>query len=92
MGMWTYPRAMDTTPAGSAAPATPAHLLPESCYVCGGADHGNTYDRTGKGHNFWANAAAAAYFHLEDQRPLRVVYSSGEDTAEGHYVATTRGR
>lgn len=43
----------------------PRHLLPQSCYVCGGDPHP---DQGPKGHNYWSNADAEAYFAAEDAR------------------------
>lgn len=43
-------------------PATPAHLAPSACYVCGGAEH-----PPAELHTFWANADAARFFAAEPQ-------------------------
>lgn len=67
----------------------PAHLLPTSCFVCGGGDHGATFTETGKGHNFWSNAEAKAEFAAEDRRTV-ATYSDGTTTPEAHYVAEYR--
>ena len=54
---------MNTTPK-----PVPRHLMPQSCYVCGRDPHGATFTDTGKGHDYWSNADAAAYFAAEDAR------------------------
>lgn len=41
--------------------ATPMHLRPTSCYVCGSAPHADTFTGT-SGHRYWSNADAAAEF------------------------------
>lgn len=79
---------MKTTPRIPAAPTrTPAHLRPENCFVCGGAEHEDTTD-TG-GHRFWSNAAAEAEAREADRRTT-ARYSNGETTPEGAYVAEHR--
>lgn len=45
---------------------TPTHLLPDSCYVCGGAAH--PQPTPGKGHDYWSNADAAAEFKADAAR------------------------
>lgn len=65
---------------------TPAHLLPTSCFICGG-----TEDRHGTGHTFWSNADALAEARDHDRRAT-FTYSTGETTVEGQHVASTRGR
>jgi hypothetical protein len=62
---------------------------PKSCYVCGGAPHGNTFTETGKGHNYWSVADAEAEFAAADAGRT-FAYSSGATTAESQYVATYR--
>lgn len=59
-----------------ALPATPAHLAPAACYVCGGAAHGG-----GHGHIYWSNADA--------ERELAAIPSSDHDPAAA-YVAEHR--
>jgi hypothetical protein len=59
----------------------PAHLRPESCYVCGGTEHPPVEG----GHAYWSNADAAAYFRAED-RGRSVRYSDGTTSPEANYV------
>lgn len=47
--------------------ATPRHLRPTSCYVCGGEQHTDGDPAKG-GHSFWSNADAHAYFTAEDAK------------------------
>lgn len=70
---------------------TPAHLLPESCHVCGHAPHADTWPAKAYGHRYWSNAAARAEFAAE-AAGRTFAYSTGETTVEGQFVATTRGR
>lgn len=66
-----------TTPA-----PTPAHLLPDACYVCGGEPHADA-SKSG-GHNYLSNADAAAYFAAEDRRTRLT------ETVEARYVRQHR--
>lgn len=69
--------------------STPEHLLPDHCYVCGCQNHGDTFTRTGEGHNFCSNADAER--HFKDEAPHQSVrYSSGATTPEAAYVAEYR--
>lgn len=61
---------------------TPTHLLPNSCYVCGGQPHAD-HAATG-GHNYWSNADARAYFRAEDAR------LQPAETPEARYVRQHR--
>lgn len=70
------------------AESQPVHLLPSSCHVCG-AQEGIT-GRPACAHD-WTNAEALADARAHDARTT-VVYSSGETTPEGQFVAETRGR
>jgi hypothetical protein len=44
---------------------TPRHLLPTSCYVCGGDKHSDNRD-----HNYWSNADARREFKSQPQGTL----------------------
>lgn len=57
---------------------------PKTCYVCGGSPHGDTFTETGKGHNYWSEADAEAYFRAEDAKQTHT-YSP-----EAAYVAAYR--
>lgn len=57
---------------------TPTHLLPDHCYVCGGAEHP---DRAPEGHNFWSNRDARTYFRAESKR-----LGDGPTWADGVYA------
>lgn len=59
------------------APAAPAHLQPQACYVCGATEE----NHTGTGHGFWTNAKAAEDFAKEPQ---------GSSDAEARYVQQHR--
>lgn len=61
---------------------TPAHLRPSACYVCGREEHA---DATPRGHRFWSNADASAYFAAEDARLSPRGYNT-----EAAYVAQHR--
>ncbi len=63
--------------------ATPAHLAPQNCFICGGAAHADT------DHNFWSNAAALAKAREHDRRTEHR-YPGGETTPEAAYVAEHR--
>jgi hypothetical protein len=60
------------------AVATPAHLAPEACYVCGQSKHPDG------GHPYWSNADADRHFRAEDAKTrLR-------ETPEARYVRQHR--
>ena len=63
---------------------TPTHLLPDSCYVCGGRPHADQPITPTSGHNYWPNADAAAYFRREDAR------HQPAETPEARYVRQHR--
>lgn len=65
------------------ADATPAHLAPENCYICGAKPHPDG-DPAQDGHHFWSNSDAAADF-AEQDRQNRSTYSP-----EVAYVAEHR--
>ncbi len=63
--------------------ATPAHLAPRNCFVCGAVPHADT------DHTFWSNAAALAAAREEDRRTARH-YPVGETSPASAYVAERR--
>ena len=63
--------------------ATPSHLLPTACYVCG-RDEADEVECSG--HSFWSVADADAYFAAED------ALNGFASTAEERFVLATRGR
>lgn len=63
--------------------ATPAHLHPTACYVCGATRERHNH-RLDEGHAYWSNADAARDFAAEDARLSRPGYQ------EARYVATHR--
>lgn len=69
---------------------TPSHLLPAACFVCGREKH-PAGDPAKYGHTFWSNADARAEFSAADAGRT-FVYSNGETTVEGNYVAEVIGR
>lgn len=65
------------------AMATPAHLAPHHCFVCGAAAHADT------DHTFWSNAAAQAEALEQDRRTVHR-YPGGETSPAAAYVAEHR--
>ncbi|BBX30531.1 hypothetical protein B7435_30195 [Mycolicibacterium peregrinum] len=63
--------------------ATPAHLAPQNCFVCGGAAHADT------DHTFRSNAAALAEAREHDRRTVHH-YPGGQTSSAAAYVAEHR--
>lgn len=89
IGRSAQPIAVDKSPASvrteehDRAMATPAHLAPQNCFVCGGAAHADT------DHTFLSNAAALTEAREHDRLTVHR-YSGGETSPEAVYVAEHR--
>lgn len=88
IGRSRQPTAVDKSPAPVGTKehdrtmATPAHLAPQNCFICGGA-HADT------DHKFWSNDTALTEAREHDRRTVHR-YPGGETSPEAAYVAEHR--